>query len=59
MKQGKKLSLDMLVEGPGGELVFVPLKASKVSVKQMVSESKNPVIRHNVFRPGLKKRVKL
>jgi hypothetical protein len=55
----RKITLDVLVEGPGGELVFRPVQASKSDLKEVLEASKNPVLKHNVFRAGTEKKVKL
>ncbi len=60
MKQGKKkVAADLLVEGSGGELVFRPVKASKSELHKLVEANKNPVIKHNVFKQGSNKKVKV
>ncbi len=59
MKLEKKIALDILVEGSGGDLVFVPVKESRSDLRKLVKESKNPVIKHNVFRLDSKKKVAL
>ncbi len=55
----RKITIDVLVEGLGGELVFKPVKASKGDLRELVEASKNPVVKHNVFRHGSSKRVKV
>ncbi len=55
----RKVTLDVLVEGPGGELVFRPVKASPHNLKEVIEASKNPVLKHNVFKTGTEKKVKL
>ncbi len=55
----RKISIDVLVEGPGGELVFREVKASKEDLHDLIEISKNPVIKHNVFRKGSNKRLKV
>jgi hypothetical protein len=55
----KKKAIDALVEGQGGELVFRPVKASKNELHKLAKESKNPVIKYNVFKQGTNKKVKV
>jgi len=55
----RKITLDVLVEGPAGTLVFKPVRASRNDLKELVEASRNPVIRRNVFRPGTEKRVRI
>ena len=56
-KHDKKFTIDVFMEGPGGTLVFNPIKASKNDLKKLIEASKNPVIKMNVFKQGNKKRV--
>ncbi len=56
---GKKVSIEVLVEGPGGALVFRPLEMSKKEIQGFAKEQKNPVLRHNVERAAREKKVKL
>jgi len=55
----RKVTIDVLMEGPGGELVFRPVRASRSDLKDLIEASQNPVIRYNVFKAGSGKRVKL
>jgi len=59
MASERKVTIDVLVEGPGGELVFRAVKASKTDLKELVEASKNPVISYNVFKAGSNKRLKV
>ena len=59
MKAERKRVLDILVEGTSGELIFKPVKTNKSGLRQLVGESKNPVIKRNVFRQDSKKRVNI
>ncbi len=56
--KGRKHTIDVLMEGPGGELVFTPIKASKDDLRELVQASKNPVLSHNLFREIKEKRIK-
>ncbi len=58
-KKDKKYSIDVLIEGTGGDLVFKKVKENKKNLKKLVEENKNPVIKHNVFKTGSEKKVKL
>ena len=49
MKEQKK-KLEALVEGPGGDLLFKPVKASGKELKQIAKESKNPVLKKKKHR---------
>ena len=53
----RKITIDVLVEGPGGVLIFRPIKANKDSLKDLVKTSKNPVIKHNIFKTGTEKKM--
>ncbi len=55
----RKITIDVLMEGPGGELVFKEVKASRHDLKELVEASRNPVIKHNVFKAGSEKKVKV
>ncbi len=55
----KKITIDVLVEGPGGELIFKPVQASKSDLHELLEASKNPVIKRNVFKPGSDKKVEV
>ena len=55
----RKFSIDVLMEGPGGELVFKEVKASRRDLKELIKASRNPVIKHNVFKAGSGKRIKV
>jgi len=57
--KGRKISLDVLMEGSGGDLVFREVKASKDDLRGLIEASRNPVIKNNVFRAGGQKKVKL
>ncbi len=57
--KGKKISIDVLMESTGGDLVFKKVKANKHDLKKMVDVDKNPVIKHNVFKAGSEKKVKV
>lgn len=55
----RKISLDVLMEGPGGDLVFREVKASKDDLRDLIEASRNPIIKNNVFKAGEGKKVKL
>ena len=57
--KGRKITIDVLVEGPGGELIFKPVQASKHDLKEIINASKNPVIKHNAFKAGTDKKFKV
>ncbi len=58
-EKGRKISIDVLMEGPGGELVFKEVKASKNDLKELIEASRNPVIKRNVFKAGSEKKIKV
>ena len=58
-EKNKKISIDALIEAPGGDLVFKEVKASKRDLKELVAAKRNPVIKHNLFRPGSEKKVRV
>jgi hypothetical protein len=55
----RKISLDVLIEGPGGDLVFREIRASRNDIAELVGASRNPVVKNNVFLAGAQKKVKL
>ena len=58
-EKGKKISIDVLMEGPGGDLVFREVQASKDDLRGLIEASRNPVIKNNIFRAGEQKKVRL
>jgi hypothetical protein len=55
----KKVSIEVLVEGRGGELVFVPLELPKEKIREMAASAKNPVLKHSIEKAAKEKKVKL
>ena len=55
----RKVSIDVLMEGSGGELVFKKVKTSRHDLKELIEASRNPVIKHNVFKAGSEKKIKV
>ena len=55
----RKISIDVLMEGTGGELVFKEIKASRKDLKELAEADRNPVIKHNVFKTGTGKKVRV
>ncbi len=55
-KGGKRITIDVLMEGPGGELLFQPVKASKDELRKLVEASTNHVVRHNIEKSVKEKR---
>ena len=55
----KRVLIEVLVEGPGGDLVFRPLEMSKKEIQGFAKEQTNPVLKHNVERAARERKVKL
>lgn len=55
----KKHSIEMLMEGKGGELVFQPIEATTKDLRKLVEAAKNPVIRHNMHKSLKEKGINL
>lgn len=55
----KKITIEVLMEGPGGELVFQPLEMTKEEIKEYAKKQTNPVLKHNVEKAAKEKKVKL
>lgn len=58
-KRERKFVIEVLMEAPGGDLVFQPIKASKSDLKQLIEATKNPVISENIKWRAKEKKVKL
>ncbi len=58
-KQERKHEIEVLMEGPGGDLIFQPVKASKEDLKALIAATKNPVIRENIRKRAEEQKVKL
>jgi hypothetical protein len=56
---GRKITLEILVEGPGGVLKFVPVSKTKKEIKGILKEEKNPMFSHNIKKQLKDQRVKL
>tara|TARA_Y100000310_G_scaffold322548_1_gene381711 strand:+ start:487 stop:660 length:174 start_codon:yes stop_codon:yes gene_type:complete len=56
---GRKITLEILVEGPGGQLMFVPISKTKKEIKGILEQEKNPMIAHNIKKQLKDQRVKL
>ena len=52
----KKVTIEVLMEGPGGDLVFKPVEFdTKAKLKQLAKQEKNPVLKHN-FEKAVKEK---
>ncbi len=54
----KKTSVEVLMEGPGGDLVFAPIQASKNDLRELIAASKNPVLSHNAYKALMEKKAR-
>lgn len=59
MPNQKKHSIDVLVEGSNGELVFQSVEATKSDFKKLAETTKNPVIAFNLKKSAKDKGVRL
>ncbi|PIU21434.1 MAG: hypothetical protein COT15_02295 [Candidatus Diapherotrites archaeon CG08_land_8_20_14_0_20_34_12] len=55
---GKKpIKIDMLVTGPGGELMFKTVEVTPDNVKELLETTTDPVIKHNLKKELKNKRI--
>ena len=55
----EEIEIEVLIEGPGGELVFKKVKVKKGNIKALLEATKNPVARHNIKKELEKKKIKV
>jgi len=56
-KKGK-FTIEILMERPGGELIFKPIRASRDDLRELIEATTNPVIKHNIETRAKEKRVR-
>ena len=44
----KTVTIEVLMEGPGGELYFQPVEADVDHLEELIAATKNSVIKHNL-----------
>jgi hypothetical protein len=44
----KKPTIEVLMEGPGGELYFQPIEADISRLEQLIANTKDSMVRHNL-----------
>jgi hypothetical protein len=59
MEPGKKVALELLMEGPGGNLVFRSVQITTGEVKKIAEKEKNPVIISNLAKTAREKNIKV
>ncbi|MBI4043897.1 MAG: hypothetical protein HY393_03785 [Candidatus Diapherotrites archaeon] len=47
-KKEEPVTIDVLMEGPGGELYFQPVQATPEHLEELIKATKNSVIKHNL-----------
>ena len=55
----QKVTIDVLMEGHGGELIFQPVEFHRKELEQFARKQGNPVIRHNLEKEAKAKKVRL
>jgi hypothetical protein len=56
----KKVTIDVLMEGPAGNLVFQPVEfETRTALKRFAREAKNPVIKYNIEKAAKERRVEI
>lgn len=58
-EEKRKVTIEVLMEGSGGDLVFQPIKASKDDLRDLIEASKNPVIKHNIESRAKEKKMRM
>lgn len=44
----KKVTIEVLMEGPNGELYFQPIEADPEHMEELIAATKNSMIKHNL-----------
>ncbi len=44
----KKVTIEVLMEGTGGELYFKPIEADSEHLEELIAATKNSMIKHNL-----------
>lgn len=44
----KKITIEMLVPGPDGELVFKPVTGTKNEIIELIKKEKNEIVKYNM-----------
>ncbi|MFH0969966.1 MAG: hypothetical protein V1776_00700 [Candidatus Diapherotrites archaeon] len=44
----KPIIVEILTEGPGGELYFQPIEATPEKLEELIEKTKNSMIKHNL-----------
>ena len=57
MPEQKKISIEVLMEGPGGDLIFKEISGTKQEILEMLKNEKNPMVRHNLEKQLKEKKV--
>jgi hypothetical protein len=47
-KKEKPVIIEVLMEGPGGELYFQPIEATPDHLEELIAATKNSMIKHNL-----------
>ncbi len=58
-EEKRKVTIEVLMEGSGGDLVFQPIKASRDDLRDLIDASKNPVIKHNIESMAKEKKMRM
>jgi len=58
-KSGKKVTIEVLMEGNAGELVFKPVEASTKDLKALKEATNNPVLKYNLEKSAKEKKVRI
>ena len=58
-KENAKITIEVLVEGTGGELVFKPVEVWPGNLRELIETTKNPVVRQSIEKAAKEKKVKI
>ena len=53
----KKITIEVLVPLPSGELAFKPITGTKEEIIEMLKQEKNEIVRHNLEKELKEKKV--
>jgi len=59
MPQKKGIEIEVLVEGPGGELFFKLIVATRANIRELINTTKNPVVKMNLEKAAKERGIKI
>jgi len=55
----RKITIEVLLTGRAGELVFVPITGTKKEIVELLGKEKNEIIKHSIEKELKERRIKL